>query len=203
MNTEKNILDNATNLFMQYGLKSVTMDDIAGKSGVSKKTIYQFFKDKNDIIKSSIKDHFEKHRQNILEAINSTKTATEALVELSSCMKKQVEAINPAVLYDLQKYYPKSYQKVVEFKQEFMLDLVINMLNKGVDDGTFRKEIDVEILAIMRIEQVQFAFNPTIFPRDKFDFKTVNYQMFEHFVYGILTEKGRKQYYKLISEHEI
>ncbi len=203
MNTEKNILDNATNLFMQYGLKSVTMDDIAGKSGVSKKTIYQFFKDKNDIIKSSIKDHFEKHRHNILEAMNSTKTATEALIELSSCMKKQVEAINPAVLYDLQKYYPKSYQKVVEFKQEFMLDLVINMLNKGITDGTFRKEINVEILAIMRIEQVQMAFNPQIFPRDKFDFKAVNFQMFEHFVHGILTEKGRKQYNNLMNNNEI
>jgi AcrR family transcriptional regulator len=188
---------------MQYGLKSVTMDDIARKSGVSKKTIYQFFKDKNDIIKSAIKDHFEEHKQNILEATNSTKTATEALIELSSCMKRQVETINPAVLYDLQKYYPKSYQKVVEFKQDFMLDLVINMLNKGIADGSFRKEINVEILAILRIEQVQFAFNPTVFPRDKFDFKTVNFQMFEHFVHGILTEKGREQYSNLISKNEL
>lgn len=203
MNTEKNILDNATNLFMQYGLKSVTMDDIARKSGVSKKTIYQFFKDKNAIIRSSIKEHFEKHRNNILEAIESTKSATEELIELSFCMKKQVEAINPAVLYDLQKYYPKSYQRVVEFKQEFMLDLVIKMLNKGMADGSFRKDINVEILAMMRIEQVQFAFDSSVFPRDKFDFKEVNFQMFEHFVHGILTEKGREQYNKLINKNEI
>lgn len=203
MNTEKNILDNATRLFMQYGLKSVTMDDIAGKSGVSKKTIYQFFQDKNEIIKISIKEHFENHKQSILDAINSTNTATGALIQLSTCMKKQVETINPAVLYDLQKYYPKYYLKVIEFKQEFMLDLVINMLNKGIADGSFRKEINVEILAIMRIEQVQLAFNPAIYPRDKFDFKSVNFQMFEHFVHGILTEKGREQYYKLLSDHEI
>lgn len=193
LSTEKNILDCAKSLFMQFGLKSVTMDDIARKNGVSKKTIYQFFKDKSAIIQNTIKGHFENHKQSILEAVNNTENAVQALFQISLCMKKQTETVNPALIYDLQKYYPMAYGKVLEFKQEFMQDLLISILNQGIKEGLFRKEINVEILAILRIEEVQLAFD-NVFPREKFDFRTVHVQMFEHFIHGILTEKGREQY---------
>lgn len=200
LGTEKNILECAKSLFMQFGLRSVTMDDIARKNGVSKKTIYQFFKDKGVIIENTIKGHFEEHKKNILDAVNTTENAVEALHRISVCMKRQTESVNPALLYDLQKYYSKAYKRVLEFKQEFMQDLLIRILRQGIEEGLFRKEIDVEILAILRIEEVQLAFD-NAFPREKFDFKTVHVQMFEHFIQGILTEKGRKQY-NFYTSHE-
>ncbi|WP_201429956.1 TetR/AcrR family transcriptional regulator [Marivirga aurantiaca] len=194
MDTEKNILEGASNLFMQFGLKSVTMDDIASKVGVSKKTIYQFYKDKGEIIQNSLKKHFEEHKKTILSAVEGSDTALDAIFQISKCMKSQVESVNPVVMYDLQKYYPRAYHQVLEFKQKFMLELLKEILNKGIKEGLFRPEIDVQILAIVRIEQVQAAFNTSIFPRDKFDFFKVNIQMFDHFVHGIITEKGREKY---------
>ncbi len=178
------------------------MDDIARKNGVSKKTIYQFFTDKGAIIQNTIKGYFEDHKKNILDAVGQTNNAVQALAEISICMKKQTETINPALLYDLQKYYPKAHKKVLEFKQEFMQSLLIDILNQGIKEGHFRKEINVQILAILRIEEVQLAFD-NVFPRERFDFRTVHVQMFEHFVYGILTEKGRQQYnFYLNHEHK-
>lgn len=200
MSTEKNILEGAKNLFMQFGLKSITMDDIARKAGVSKKTIYQFFNDKNSIVFKSVHEHFSEHRKEIENVLSNSKDSIEAMYNMSRCMKVQVEAVNPTVLYDLQKYFPKAYKRFLEFKNTFMKERMTQIIEDGITAGYFRKEIITEILIIQRIEQVQLAFNNDIFPRDKFDFKEVHEQLFDHFIHGILTEKGKENYNQYLNE---
>lgn len=200
MSTEKNILEGAKNLFMQFGLKSITMDDIARKVGVSKKTIYQFFSDKNSIVFKSVHEHFSDHRKEIEHVLDNSKDAIESIYKVSKCMKMQVEAINPTVFYDLQRYFPKAYKRFLEFKNTFMKERMTQIIEKGIVSGYFRKEINTEIIIIQRIEQVQLAFNNEIFPRDKFDFKEIHEQLFEHFIHGILTEKGKEKYNQYLNE---
>lgn len=200
MSTEKNILEGAKNLFMQFGLKSITMDDIARKVGVSKKTIYQFFNDKNSIVFKSVHEHFSDHRKEIENVLENSKDAIESIYRISKCMKVQIEAINPTVLYDLQRYFPKAYKRFLEFKNTFMKDRMSQIIENGISSGYFRKEINTEILIIQRIEQVQLAFNNEVFPRDKFDFKEVHEQLFDHFIHGILTEKGKEKYNQYLNE---
>lgn len=200
MSTEKNILEGAKNLFMQFGLKSITMDDIARKVGVSKKTIYQFFNDKNSIVFKSVHEHFSDHRKEIENVLENSKDAIESIYRISKCMKVQIEAINPTVLYDLQRYFPKAYKRFLEFKNTFMKDRMSQIIENGISTGYFRKEINTEILIIQRIEQVQLAFNNEVFPRDKFDFKEVHEQLFDHFIHGILTEKGKEKYNQYLNE---
>lgn len=202
MSTEKNILEGAKNLFMQFGLKSITMDDIARKVGVSKKTIYQFFSDKNSIVFKSVHDHFSDHRKEIENVLDNSKDAIEAMYRISKCMKMQVEAINPTVLYDLQRYFPKAYKRFLEFKNTFMKDRMTNIIEQGKSSGYFRNEINTEILIIQRIEQVQLAFNNDVFPRDKFDIKEIHEQLFDHFLHGILTEKGKEKYNQYLNEEQ-
>jgi AcrR family transcriptional regulator len=200
LSTEKNILEGAKSLFMQFGLKSITMDDIARKVGVSKKTIYQFFSDKNSIVFKSVHEHFSDHRSEIEKVLDNSKDSIEAMYRMSKCMKVQVEAINPTVLYDLQRYFPKAYKRFLEFKNTFMRDRMKLIVENGIKSGFFRKEINPEILIIQRIEQVQLAFNNDIFPRDKFDFKELHEQLFNHFIHGILTEKGKEKYNQYLNE---
>lgn len=202
MSTEKNILEGAKNLFMQFGLKSITMDDIARKVGVSKKTIYQFFSDKNSIVFKSVHEHFSDHRKDIENVLSNSKDAIEAIYNMSKCMKVQVEAINPTVLYDLQRYFPKAYKLFLEFKNTFMKERMTLIIEDGIAAGYFRKEINSEILIIQRIEQVQLAFNNDIYPRDKFDFKEIHEQLFDHFLHGILTEKGKEKYNQYLNEEQ-
>ncbi|HET8859108.1 TetR/AcrR family transcriptional regulator [Marivirga sp.] len=202
MNTEKNILEGAKNLFMQFGLKSITMDDIARKVGVSKKTIYQFFSDKNSIVYRSVNEHFSDHREEIDRVLDQSKDAIEAMYKISKCMKMQVEAVNPTVLYDLQRYFPKAYKRFLEFKNTFMKERMEKILQEGIVSGFFRSEIHTEILIIQRIEQVQLAFNNDIFPRDKFDFKEIHEQLFDHFIHGLLTEKGKQKYNQYLNEEQ-
>jgi len=200
LSTEKNILEGAKNLFMQFGLKSITMDDIAKKVGVSKKTIYQFFNDKNSIVVKSVHEHFSEHQKEIEEVLKNSVDVIEAMYRLSKCMKVQVEAVNPTVLYDLQRYFPKAFKRFLEFKNSFMHKNLQKILKEGMQSGYFRKEINTEILTIQRIEQVQLAFNQEVFPRDKFDFKEIHEQLFDHFIHGILTEKGKEKYNQYLNE---
>lgn len=202
MSTEKNILEGAKNLFMQFGLKSITMDDIARKVGVSKKTIYQFFSDKNSIVFKSVHEYFSEHRMEIENVLDNSKDAIESIYRISKCMKVQVEAINPTVLYDLQRYFPKAHKRFLEFKNTFIKDRMVKILEDGIESGYFRKEINPEILIIQRIEQVQLAFNNDIFPRDKFDFKEIHEQLFDHFLHGILTVKGKQKYNQYLNEEQ-
>jgi AcrR family transcriptional regulator len=202
LSTEKNILEGAKNLFMQFGLKSITMDDIARKVGVSKKTIYQFFSDKNSIVFKSVHEHFSEHRMEIENVLDNSKDAIESIYRISKCMKVQVEAINPTVLYDLQRYFPKAHKRFLEFKNTFIKDRMVKILEDGIESGYFRKEINPEILIIQRIEQVQLAFNNDIFPRDKFDFKEIHEQLFDHFLHGILTVKGKQKYNQYLNEEQ-
>tara|TARA_R110002012_G_scaffold99980_2_gene238408 strand:+ start:91486 stop:92100 length:615 start_codon:yes stop_codon:yes gene_type:complete len=202
LSTEKNILEGAKSLFMQFGLKSITMDDIARKVGVSKKTIYQFFSDKNSIVFKSVHEHFSDHRQEIENVLDNSKNSIEAMYRISKCMKGQVEAINPTVLYDLQRYFPRAHKRFLEFKNTFIKERMIGILEDGVKSGYFRKEINPEILIIQRIEQVQLAFNNDIYPRDKFDFKEIHEQLFDHFLHGILTEKGKEKYNQYLNEEQ-
>lgn len=202
MSTEKNILEGAKNLFMQFGLKSITMDDIARKVGVSKKTIYQFFSDKNSIVFKSVHEHFSDHRKEIENVLDNSKDAIEAIYRISRCMKMQVETINPTVLYDLQRYFPKAHKRFLEFKNTFIKERMKKILDEGIKAGYFRKEINPEIIIIQRIEQVQLAFNNDIYPRDKFDFKEIHEQLFDHFLHGILTEKGKEKYNQYLNEEQ-
>jgi len=203
LSTEKNILEGAKNLFMQFGLKSITMDDIAKKVGVSKKTIYQFFNDKNSIVFKSVHKHFSEHRIEIEEVLNNSKDPIETIYRISKHMQMQVEAINPTVFYDLQRYFPKAYKRFLEFKNTFMKESLQQILDDGINAGYFRKELDTEILVIQRIEQVQMAFDNDIYPRDRFDFKKVHEQLFDHFIHGILTIKGKEKYNQYLNEeHE-
>jgi AcrR family transcriptional regulator len=200
LSTEKNILEGAKNLFMQFGLKSITMDDIAKKVGVSKKTIYQFFSDKGSIVLKSVHEHFSEHRADIENALGKSENAIQSFFNISKCMKRHIESSNPTVLYDLQRYFPKAYKKFLEFRDNFMRNKLESVLNQGIEEGYFRPELNVNVLVIMRIVQVESTFNAEIYPREQFDFKMLHEQLLDHFIHGLLTEKGKEKYNQFLNE---
>ncbi|CAN5212027.1 TetR/AcrR family transcriptional regulator [soil metagenome] len=198
MEVREKIIYGAIELFMKYGFKSITMDDIAKNLSISKKTIYQFFKDKDELISTVTELHLEQEQQEFdcihLEASNSI----EELFLTSKCLKKNLSDLNPSILYDLQKYHRNAWKKFIDFKERVFVAGIKSCLEKGIQEGNFRSNINVEILAKLRMEQVQLVFNEDVFPRDKFDFKEVQMQIFEHFIHGITTPQGQElleQYY--------
>jgi AcrR family transcriptional regulator len=175
----ENILEKADNLFHKFGIRSISMDEIARELGISKKTIYQFFKDKDDIVYKS-------------------EDAIDELIKVSLCLRKNLNRINPSLLFDIQKYHSRSWDLWLDYKNNFIKGYVLKSIERGKREGYFRAEIDAETLATFRIEQVQMSFDDRVFPHTKFDFTEVQMALFDHFVHGLLTMKGHKIYEKLI-----
>ena len=186
---------------MQYGIRSVTMDDVARQSAMSKKTIYQYFDNKDNLVLAVAVAHFEKEKAEFLELEQDSVDAVHELILVTQCLRKHVFKMNPSLLFDMQKYHGSSWDAYKDFKQETIRGHIVRNIERGKEEGLFRKELDAEILSIIRVEQVQLVFNPSVFPPNKFDFRTVQLQIMDHFVNGLLTDKGKEQY-RIYTEKE-
>ena len=201
-NTKEKIQKGAEELFMRYGVRSISMDDIARHLSVSKKTLYQHFADKEDIVTVTCKAHLDRSASEFQAIKTTAKNAIEELVQLSVCLKRNVQDMNPSLLFDLQKYHPKAWRVWLNHKNKFIRESVVRNLKQGMEEGYFRPDMDPEIIASVRLEMVQLAFNEEIFPCERFKLPEVQMQIFDHFVFGLLTEKGRKLYLKCKQENK-
>lgn len=192
MSQEVKILSGAQELFFKLGVKSVTMDDIAKHIGVSKKTIYLHYKDKDELVHCLMKDHFKRDEENFTCIFNESVNIVEEVFKVMKSMTERLSKINPLLIYELQKYYPKSWSLMKEFKDKFVMGRVEESIEKGKQDGIVREDANAKILARLRMEEVEMAFNPTVFPPDKFNVLNVQLALTEHFLYGICTLKGHK-----------
>ena len=184
------ILSESIELFMKYGVRSVTMDDIAKHLGISKKTIYQNFKDKEEIILRSTEVYFENELK-VMESIEEkSENAVAHLYNLTVCLRDRMKNTNHGVLYDLKKYYKKAWEKYMEHKHDVIFNSVLNNLKKGISEGLFRADINPEILAYLRIGVIELTFIEEFFPKEKFSLAEIHEQIFEHFTNGILSAKG-------------
>jgi len=188
------ILGSAEELFIRYGIRSVTMDDVARDASMSKKTLYQYFENKDSLVNEVVKKHFENEANEFEEINDKAENAIHEMMLVSQCLRKHVFRMNPSLLYDMQKYHGAAWDEYLKFKHTIIRGRIEDNIRKGIEEGCFREESDPEILSILRVEQVQLVFNSKIFPNDKFDFRTVQLQIMDHFVNGLLTDEGRKKY---------
>jgi len=204
METKDRILQGAEELFFKYGIKSVTMDDIAKHLAISKKTIYQFYSDKNEMVETlmtmSLKNDECEFKQIQSDAEN-------VIVEVFNMMKhmgNMFSKINPNIFYDLQKYHPNAWKQFKTFKEECMAKMVESSIERGIKEGLVRTDVNSKVLSRLRIEEVEMGFNPLVFPPDKFKILEVQVAMLDHFLLGICTIKGHKLFnkYKQITEEE-
>lgn len=190
------IIQGGEELFLQAGIKSVTMDDIAKHLGMSKKTIYQFFKDKNELVIALVKKKLQEDEDQMCAIISKSGNVIEEMINMMKCSEEIFSRINPIVIHDMQKYHPDAWQHFQNFKAEVIVHTLEELLTKGIHQGYIRPDIDVKIMARMRVNQVEMGFNTTIFPLAEFSPWKVQYQLLEHFNFGICTLKG----YKLLND---
>ena len=195
--TKRRILRVADDQFHRYGVRSVSMDDIARELGMSKKTIYQCYKDKEELVRNVTLEHVEMEKKEFSEVFESSENAIDELYSLSKCLRKNMADINPSLLFDLQKFHPSSWSIWEDFKNTFIKEAVIRVIERGKEEGVFRKEINAHIMATYRIETIQMAFDQKIFPKENFDLADLQLELFDHFVHGLLTSHGKEQFDKL------
>ncbi|WP_295711734.1 TetR/AcrR family transcriptional regulator [Mucilaginibacter sp.] len=198
MSQIERIIHGGEELFLKAGIKSVTMDDIAKHLGMSKKTIYQFFKDKNELVTALVKKKLKEDEEEMVEYISKSANVIEEMIAMTKCSEEMFSRINPIVIHDMQKYHPEAWAEFQRFKSEVLISTLEELLTKGIKQGYIRSEIDVRIVARMRVNTVELGFNTTIFPVAEFNTWKVQVQFLDHFNYGICTLKG----YKLLNQYK-
>ncbi len=188
------ILEIATDQFMRLGVRAVTMEDIARLAGISKKTIYQEFADKKDLVKEAFELILEQDRQKLTFIMDSEDGVIEHLVKTSKMMRDRLQNMNPMAIHEIQKYFPEAWKMFEDFKEGVIQEDLVNILEKGKALGYFRPEIDSQILAKVRINQITSAFDLENFGRPDINFAEEQMVVMDHFLHGIFTEKGRMAY---------
>jgi AcrR family transcriptional regulator len=187
---ENRILFKARDLMLLNGVKHVTMDDIANQLGMSKKTIYQFYKDKDALVMAVVNFELEEQSSKCQRTQDTADNAVHEMFMLLEDIQQMFKNMNPMTMNEIAKYYPEAFARIQNHKDEFMHQIIKTNLIKGIEQGVYRKEIDPEILSIYRLETSFVPFNPQLYPFSKFDIGKVTLQIIENFIYGVMSLKG-------------
>ncbi len=184
------ILEKGTQLFFRYGVKSVTMDAIAAELGISKKTIYQHFPDKDAMVLQVVDAFIEKDEVKWVELDKQYPNVIEKMFKSFEMVKEMLMQMNPRLLYEIEKYFPAAYARFREYNERGIHAHLVLDFKKGMQFGYFRKDIDVELLARLRMAEVGLVFNPDFYPENKLSLFETQMILMDIFMRGILTEKG-------------
>ncbi len=199
MEVKDRIIEGAFELFIRYGFRSVSMDNIAAKLGMSKKTLYQHFSDKDELVEAVMQfdvSHSEKDCN--MCAVDAT-NAIDEVFKIIDTVAEQLRDMNPMVLYEMHKFHPNAFKIFQKHKDEFILKLIAQNLHRGIEEGLYRDDINIEVLAKFRLESMMLIFNIEVFPLAKdYHLKDLMQLIGEHYLFGISSPKG----YKLIQKYQ-
>ena len=192
MEPRERILEKANELFMQYGIRSVSMDDIANGLGMSKKTLYQHFSDKDALVAAVVELHISEMQTRCGQCHVQAENAVHEIFKTMDILVADLSNMNPMVLYDLEKFHFTSFQRFRQHKDSFLMGIIRNNLEWGIREGVYRPDIDVDIMSKYRLESMMLPFNVALFPPGKYNLAVTTNMILEHFIYGVSTLKGHE-----------
>jgi AcrR family transcriptional regulator len=174
------------------------MDEIANQLGISKKTIYQSFADKDELVDEVITDLllFNKERCN-KDRFNADNAIQEVFLAMEM-VDEMFENMNPTILYDLERNHPHNFKKFQHHKHSFLFMVIKENIERGKKEELYRADINTDVVTKIRLETIMLPFDQEIFPKNKFNLVDLEQQMIEYYLFGIATIKG----YKLITKYK-
>jgi len=187
---KKEILEQSLKLFMRLGIKSLTMDDVATQLRMSKKTLYEHFTDKNDLVEQAVAAVCCFHRDTINAICERGLNAIDENEEITKFIVGQIGSMHPSVQFDLQKYHPKAWEIMEQREKEDIYTCVSTNLRKGIADGLYREDLDMEVITRLYIARIDSTWDGRVFPSDRFNLSDVLWKHFEYHIRGIASKKG-------------
>ncbi|TNE57597.1 MAG: TetR/AcrR family transcriptional regulator [Bacteroidetes bacterium] len=177
-------------LFMRYGIKSVTMDDVARELGISKKTLYLFVDNKDDLVNKVLERHIAAEKAVCQHMSEKAENAIEEMFLVMDSNAQQLQQMKANIVFDLQKYHRDAWDKIQAYQREFLYSLVRSNLERGIRQGLYRDDFDVDIVAKIHIALSFQLFDEDLFPQLTYSKETVFREYLLHYLYGIVSEKG-------------
>jgi AcrR family transcriptional regulator len=199
----KEILLKVRDLYMKYGVKSITMDDVATHLGISKKTIYQYVKDKNELVGLVVDMQMEEVQCQHYSVREKGFNAIEELLMVSKMLNKLLKQINPATEYDLKKYYPNHYNRLISRRRQHMYEQIMRNIRTGKAEGLYRQELNDEVIAKLQLSRTEFVVQSDIFSVEEFTSPKFFQEIFEYHIRGIANKKGIEFLEKKLRDFDI
>ena len=193
----------AHELVMKYSIRSVSMDDIAASVGMSKKTIYQYYQDKDELVNAVVEGVIEENECVCNGHVVAAKNAVHEIFLAMEMMVEMFKSMNPSIIYEMQKYHPEAYLRFHKHKSKFLLSHMQKNLLRGIQEELYRPDINVQILSHFRVESMFIPFNPE-FQRslNNYNLLELEEQIITNFLFGLVSPKGYKLAMKYMVEKE-
>ena len=191
----KEILERVLVLYMKYGIKSITMDDVARELSISKKTLYLYVKDKADLVDKAVEHQLSVHRCEIAKIDTQKLNAIDILIQASKFVCEQFKNMNSSVSYDMQKYYPNSWSKIVDYRSSHIFEHIKLNMQLGIEQGLYRSDLNIDIIShlyVLKMEEVFLRTDDGILK--KFTSEEIFNTMFHYHIRAITNKKGLEYY---------
>jgi TetR/AcrR family transcriptional regulator, cholesterol catabolism regulator len=179
-------------LFKKYGIKSITMDDISREAGISKKTLYQFVTEKTDLVNMVIDSEMTRTRECFEAQRDASTNAISELLNVNKLMVGMMKRYSPSFDYDLKKYYPDAYQRVVLNRRKKMFDSVLSNLRRGKQEGLYRQELKEEVITRLQVSRLENMYSDVMLSIEDYSTENIFKELFIYHIRGIANEKGIK-----------
>ena len=185
---------------MRYGIKSITMDDVARELAISKKTLYQYFTDKNDLVKKVFAQHLLHISTACTKTFEESSNPIDQMLSMSMQRAEEMNKMNPALLYDLKKYYPERWQELDKYKNEFIYGRIILNMQKGIEAGLYHDSIKTDIVARIYVHLVDIMIGSENELKKHYNQKELHLSVITYHLRAVCTKKGLDYLNKRLTE---
>lgn len=196
------ILEKAADLFMRYGIRSITMDEIAAQLGISKKTIYQFFTDKDEMVAAVVEEEMKENENACRQFKLKAEDAVHEIFLAMENMQEMLKTMNPQLMYDLEKHHPGAYRRLKQYKYHFLYTMIKENLERGVKEEIYRNDLNLDITTRHRIETAFMIFNQEAFPQHKFPMNQTCQELALLYLHSISNSRGKKLIDKYLNDRQ-
>ena len=192
MEPKQQIVMKARVLFMRYGIKSVSMDDLARELGMSKKTVYQYVENKADLIQKVFEDHLEEEKQALAQYRSNATNAIDEMLQIARHMIRALRTYSVTVMYDLQKYYRSTWQLMSNVHEQHFFRVIKDNLERGIAEGMYRQDMDPDVVARLYISKSSSAADQDCFPLKDYPLEELFIELMNYHLHGIVSQQGRQ-----------
>jgi AcrR family transcriptional regulator len=183
---------------MKYGVKSVTMDEMSRQLGISKKTLYQFVKDKNDLVEQCMLLRNEDEKQKIEVIVSKTDDAIKQMLHISQLITSELQQIHPSIFFDLSKYHPSVMKMMDNHKDEFICGCIEQNLVNGINQGVYRKNLNPKVISAIYAGMIDLMLSGELMSESKLNAEEVYSEMFRYHIRGCANEQGLEYLIELV-----
>lgn len=192
----------AQEMFLRLGLRSVSMDDIAKELGISKKTLYKYYDNKEALVQQVVREHVKAEQQALRRIRKASANAVDEMLRVARHVTRMFRTMSPTAVYDLQKYYPESWFALQRLQSEFVYTTILENIRNGIAEGYYRSDFRPDIIAKLYVGKTFFLVDETHFPLSEYSREELVTEAIRYHLRGILNEKGLQLLNEYMSEEE-